>query len=270
MIAGKTFRELRWMALAYLLILEGLCVPVLLWWPDIYAELQRSSLGDKLPFDFARKIFEAVRETDPGIAYRNWVAVMLFFRSTNLVGVAAAVLFGTGLFARERENLTFEFLLSRPIARGAILWQKLWPAALCTTVPLFVVNASALYWSHCVEETLPIPQLLLATLHAAVFLLFVLALTTWVSLRLRVQAHVAAAVGALLVLQIGVYLTQRIRVFSLFRLVDFEWYAPVLAGNTPLWQMLDPVRSHGFTTWLLLGTLACVLLTWRELRHATP
>ncbi|MBL8738457.1 MAG: hypothetical protein JNL12_18650, partial [Planctomycetes bacterium] len=46
MIAGKTFRELRWMALAYLLILEGLCVPVLLWWPDIYAELQRSSLGD--------------------------------------------------------------------------------------------------------------------------------------------------------------------------------------------------------------------------------
>mgnify|MGYP002783808661 FL=1 len=270
MIAGKTFRELRWMALAYLLILEALCVPVLLWWPDIYADLQRSSLFRSLPLDFAKRIFEGITDKDEGIAYRNWVAVMLFFRSCNLVGTAAAVLFGTGLFARERENQTFEFLLSRPIARGAILWQKLWPAALCTVLPLFVVNASALYWSTHIGEQLPVAELFLATAHAAVFLLFVLTLTAWASLRLRVQAHVAAAVGAFLVLQIGVYLTQRIRGFSLFRLVDFEWYVPVLAGNTPWWQMLDPFHRHGFTSWLLLATAACLVLAWRDLRRAAP
>lgn len=270
MIAGKTFRELRWMALAYLLILEALCVPVLLWWPDIYADLQRSSLFRNLPIDFAKRIFEGVSDRDADIAYRNWVAVMLFFRSCNLVGTAAAVLFGTGLFARERENQTFEFLLSRPIARGAILWQKWWPAALCTVLPLFVVNASALYWTRQIGETLPVWELFLATLHAAVFLLFVLTLTSWASLRLSVQAHVAGAVGAFLVLQIGVYLTQRIRPFSLFRLVDFEWYGPVLAGNTPAWQMFDPVRGHGFTSWLLLGAAVCGALAYRDLRKAVP
>ena len=270
MIAGKTFRELRWMALAYLLILEALCVPVLLWWPDIYADLQRSNLFRNLPIDFAKRIFEGVSDRDEGLAYRNWVAVMLFFRSCNLVGTAAAVLFGTGLFARERENGTFEFLLSRPIARGAILWQKLWPAALCTIVPLFVVNASALYWSARIDESLPAKELFLATLHAAVFLLFVLLMTAWASLRLRVQSHVAAVVGAILVLQIGVYLTQRIRQFSLFRLVDFEWYGPVLAGNTTAAEMFDPFRSHGYTSWLLLGAAVCAVGAWRDLRRAVP
>lgn len=270
MIAGKTFRELRWMALAYLLILEGLCVPVLLWWPDIYADLQRSSLFRNLPIQFVKDIVDGVTNSDEGIAYRNWVAVMLFFRSTNLVGVAAAVLFGTGLFARERENLTFEFLLSRPIARGSILWQKLWPAALCTVLPVFAVNTSALYWSTRIDETLPVAELFLATGHAAAFLLFVLTLTAWVSLRLRVQSHVAAAVGAFLVVQIGVYLTQRIRSLSLFRLVDFEWYAAVLAGNRPWWQMLDPLHRHGCTSWLLLGAALCIALAWRDLRRASP
>jgi len=269
-IAGKTWREVRWMALAYLVILEALCVPVLLLWPDIYEDLQRSSLFKNLGIDFAKRILQGVTDKDEQIAYTNWAAVMLFFRSTNLVCVAAAVLFGTGLFARERENQTFEFLLSRPIARGAILWQKLWPAALCTVLPLFVVNASALYWSRHIGEQLPVAELFLATAHAAVFLLFVLTLTAWASLRLRVQAHVAAAVGAFLVLQIGVYLTQRIRGFSLFRLVDFEWYAPVLAGNTPWWQMLDPFHRHGFTSWLLLATAACLVLAWRDLRRAAP
>jgi hypothetical protein len=52
-IAGKTWREVRWMALAYLVILEALCVPVLLLWPDIYEDLQRSTLFKNLGIDFA-------------------------------------------------------------------------------------------------------------------------------------------------------------------------------------------------------------------------
>ena len=39
MIAGKTWREIRVMALVYLLILELLAVPVILLWPDLYNDL---------------------------------------------------------------------------------------------------------------------------------------------------------------------------------------------------------------------------------------
>jgi ABC-type transport system involved in multi-copper enzyme maturation permease subunit len=269
MIAGKTWREIRWMAFAYLVILELICVPVLLWWPDLYADLQRSTLVRNLPF-FARSIGLGISSDDEDVAYRSWCTLMLFLRSSNLVGVAAAVLLGTGLFARERENQTFEWLLSRPVRRGSILWQKVWPAAVCVVVPLFAVNASAMFWSSMIGEHLPPAELFLATTHAAVFLLFFLLLTTWVSAQLRVQAHVAAVVGAFAVLQVGFYLTQRIRPYTLFRLVDFDWYGPMMMGNTRAWQMFDPVNGPGNTTWLLLGCALFYGLAWRALRCAEP
>lgn len=270
MIAGKTWREIRWMALAYLLILELLCVPVLLWWPDIYPELQRSPLLRNLGISFARPIGQGISSDDQDVAYRSWVALMLFLRSGNLVGVAAAVLLGTGLFARERENQTFEWLLARPVARGAILWQKVWPAALCVVAPLFLVNASAFYWSTVIGEHLPPYEMFLATTHAAAFALAFLMLTTWVSVQMRVQAHVAAVVGAFAVLQIGLYLTQRIRPYTLFKLVDFDWYGPILAGNTKAWRMFDPLHGAGYTTWLLTVCVLFYGLSWHALRRAEP
>ncbi len=270
MIARKTWREVRVMAFAYLVILELLCIPVLLLWPDFYPELQRSTLMKNLGIDWLGRIGEAVTNNNEQVAYLNWCAVMLFFRSANLVCTAAAVLFGTGLFARERENQTFESMLALPISRGRMLWQKVWPPALGLVVPIYLVNASAILWSWQVELDLPKWELFLASTHAAVFAVMFFLLTTLLSIRMRVQAHVAAGVGAFIVLQIGVYMTQRIRSYSLFHLADFEWYGPVLAGNTPAWQMFDPIRSHGFTTYLLLAGAVLYGLAWRALRKAEP
>lgn len=270
MIWRKTMHELWPIAFAYLLILELLAVPVLLLWPDIYADLQRSTLFQSLGMDFLKRLGEGVSNRNEQIAYTNWAAAMLLFRSCNLVATAAAVLIGTGLFARERENGTFEFLLSRPIGRGAIVWQKLWPCALYVTLPIFVVNASAIPWSWAIDNDLPRFELFLGSLHAAVFALAVLLLTTWISILIRVQAHVAAVVGAFLVVQIGVYLTQRIRPFSLFRLVDFDWYGPLMSGNIAAWQMFDPIRGPGNTTWLLLACVVLYALAHKSLQRAMP
>ncbi len=270
MIAGKTWREVRLLAVAYLLVLELLCIPVLLLWPDFYPELQKSALLRNLGIDWLKRIGEGVSDKSEQVAYLNWVAVMLFFRSTNLVATAAAVLFGTALFARERENQTFEFLLSRPVSRASILWQKWWPCALCVVVPIYLVSASAIYWSHTIELDLPAFELFLASTHAAVFALCFLTATTWLSVVLRVQAHVAAVIGAVAIVQIGIYMTQRIRSYSLFHLADFEWYGPILAGNTPAWQLFDPIHSHGFTTYLLLALVATYALAQRALARAVP
>ncbi|MFK7739615.1 MAG: ABC transporter permease, partial [Planctomycetota bacterium] len=155
MIARKTWRELLLIAFAYVLILEMLAVPVLLLWPDIYADLQRSTLFRTLGVDWIKRLGEAISGDGEQMAYLNWCAVMLLFRSCNLVGTAAAVLIGTGLFARERENNTLEFLLARPVSRGSMLWQKFWPAAVIVTVPIFLVNASAIPWSWTLELDLP-------------------------------------------------------------------------------------------------------------------
>ena len=268
MIAGKTWRELRVMALVYLLILELLAIPVILLWPDLYSDLQKSSVFKNLPLDFVKRIGAGVTDKNEDIAYRNWIAVMLYFRSVNLAGIAAAVLFGTALFAREREGQTFEFLLARPVSRGRILWEKSWPTALCCIVPIFLVNWTALFWSRQIDLKLPFYEVTLASVHASAFVLALLAFTTWISVRSRVQAHVAFWVGGFTIVQIGVYLTQRIRQFSIFHLVDFEWYGPVLSGNTPAWEMFDPVRGHGFTTYVLAAAVLFYGLAWRALQKA--
>ena len=44
------------MALVYLLILELLAIPVLLLWPDLYGDLQKSTLFRNLPIDFIKRI----------------------------------------------------------------------------------------------------------------------------------------------------------------------------------------------------------------------
>lgn len=267
MIAGKTWREIRVMALVYLLIIEALAVPVILLWPDLYDEFQRSALFQNLPIHFIKRIAEGVSDKNEQIAYINWIAVMLYFRSVNLVGIAAAVLMGTALFARERETQTLEFLLARPVSRMRILIQKFWPTALAVMLPVFLVNWSALYWSWLIGYELPFWEVTVASIHAACFLLMFLAFTTWMSIRCRTQAHVAFWVGGITIVQLGVYMTQQLRPFSLFRLSDFEWYGPILTGNTPLWQLFDPIRSHGFTTYVLAAAALFYFLSWRSLRR---
>ena len=174
---------------------------------------------------------------------------------------------GTALFARERETQTLEFLLARPVSRLRVLVEKSWPTALAVVIPIFLVNWSALFWSRQIGLELPFEAITLASFHAASFVLMFLAFTTWMSVLCRTQAHVAFWVGGITIVQLGIYMTQRLRPFSLFRLSDFECYGPILAGNTPLWQMLDPVRGHGHTTYVLLATLFFYLMAWRSLRR---
>ena len=197
MIAGKTWREIRGVAIAYLIILEMLAIPVLMLWPDIYADLQRSTLFRSLGVDWIKRLGSGISNRNEEVAYLNWCAVMLFFRSTNLVGTAAAVLIGTGLFARERESNTFEFLLARPVSRSSLLWQKFWPCALVVTLPIFIINATAIPWSWSLELDLPKWELFLASSHAAIFALTILSLTMFVSIFVRVPFVCHGNVSAL-------------------------------------------------------------------------
>lgn len=272
MIARKTWREIRVMAVVYLLIFELLCVPVILLWPDFYGDLRRGLPQFFKAADFTRRIGEGISNPEEDIAYRSWLSVMLYFRSVNLVGLAGAVLLGTALFAREREAQTLEFLLARPVSRGRILWEKSWPTALCLVVPIFLVNWSAILWSALPDVGMQVPfwPITLASLHGATFVLCLLALTTWVSVLCRVQAHVAFWVGGITVLQIGVYLIPRLRRFSAFRLSDFDWYMPIVAGNHGLAEMFDPIDHPGLTFWLCAATVVFYGLAYRALRRLEP
>jgi ABC-type transport system involved in multi-copper enzyme maturation permease subunit len=271
-IAGKTWREIRVMAAVYLLILELLMLPVILLWPDLYGDLQKSTLLRTLSslFSSGESIQKGVTHKNEDVAYSSWVALQLFFKDVNLAGIAAAVLFGTALFAREREAMTFEFLLARPVSRGRILWAKSWPTALCVAVPVFLANWSAIWLSAAIDFSLPFWPLTLCCLHGALFAVCFLAFTTWVSILCRVQAHVAFWVGGITIVEIGMYLIPRLRRLSVFHLSDFDCYSPLLLGNRNLVDMFDPIRHQGLSAWLLACTAVFYGLALRALRRLEP
>lgn len=270
MIAVKTWREIRVMALVYLCILELLLIPVIVLWPDLYGDLQRSTFLQVFSrfWEGSTRISDGITDRNEDVAYVNWMALHLFFKGVNLVGIAAAVLLGTALFAREREAHTLEFLLARPVSRTRILVQKSWPTALCVVVPVFLANWTAIPWSRSIDLELPFAELTLCCLQGALFVLMFLAFTTWVSVLCRVQAHVAFWIGGVTIVQIGIYLVPRLRRFSLFRLSDYDVYSPILNGNIGLAQLFDPtdqLGGQGF--WALLGIAAGYALALRALRR---
>lgn len=262
MIARKTWREVRGMTIAYALILELMLLPAILLWPDL--RRAGSALGEMMPAEFMRDIFRQVMSPDDDAAYRAYMAVQMFFKGVNIVGVSAAVLMGTGLIARERENQTLEFLLARPASRSSILWGKFWVVAVAVAVPIFLTSWSAIPLSRIpsVDHELPFGVVTIAAFHNACFVVMILALTTLFSVVARSQVHTAFWIGAVVIVQVAIYFVQEIRVASAFRLSDFDVYGPVMAGNRGFLDLFG-----GLTVWVLLATAVVYVAADRTFRR---
>lgn len=247
MIARKTFREMRWMALTYMAVLEAMLVPAILLWPNLRPDI--AAVGRMLPFDAFKRMFEAIGSSDSAAAFSSYFAVQIFFKGVNIIGLSGAVLFGTSLIARERETHTLEFLLARPVSRSRVLAAKYLVAAALITVPIFLTSWSAIFWAAEIDESISFAYTTMACVHASAFVLSILSLTTICSVVARTQMHAAFAIGVFIVVQATIYFIQEVRVASVFRLSDFDVYGPILAGNRSLESML----WGGSTMWLLVA-----------------
>ena len=262
MIAGKTWREVRGMGIAYCLLLELLLVPAILLWPDV--KLGLSAIMKMMPMAVLRDMFERMTDSNEEVAYRAYLSVQVFFKGVNIVSIAAAVLLGTGMIARERENQTLEFLVSRPISRSRILWSKFWVVALVIVVPIFVTSWTVIPLSRVptVDFEISLASILVCSVHASVFVLAVLAVTTLCSVLARSQVLSAFWIGAFVILQATIYFVQGIRVVSVFRLADFYVYGPVMAGNVSAATLfLDK------TIWVALFGITCYFVADRAFRR---
>jgi ABC-type transport system involved in multi-copper enzyme maturation permease subunit len=238
MIVAKTWREVRWMTLVYLLLLEFLLVAAVYYWPILAESIRKNPfLENLMPIKSLKDAFATFRHRDQDIAYGAYLATQQFFKGCNIVGIACAVLMGTGAIARERENGTLELLFSRPVGRARILSGKFAVIATCVIVPIFLTSLTAIPLSAQIDRPVALGPILHASFHAALFVLDFLCLTLLLSALFPTQVHVAFAVGGFTVVQVGLYFVQQIRAFSIFRLSDFEVYAPILAGNVSFARM---------------------------------
>lgn len=247
-VAAKTWRETRVVFFAYLVILQLGVVAAISMWPNLKAEA--AAIGRLFPAKFLQRMFSALSDPNQATAYNAYMAVQLFFKGTNIVALAFGVLLGTGIIARERENQTLEFLLARPISRSRVLRSKFLVVAAAMLLPIFITSMSAVPLSWMVEERLDPWRVLAASTHAAAFALLFLAATTVVSVVCRNQVHVAAVVGAFIIVQVVVFFVQVIRYVSIFRLADFDVFGPLMMGQGVFKDVF-----FDNTIWLLVGAV---------------
>lgn len=267
MIAGKTLREIWPVAVIYLVVMEAILVPPIYLWPELYEVFQKTTILDRFlsGAEFGKRIKEGILSQNEGVAYKNFMALQIFFKGVNLCGIAAAVLMGTGIIARERENQTLEFLMARPVSRSWILWSKFWVIAVVVVVPIFLTTWSAIPISWDIEQDLPFANLTLGAFHNSVFVLMILAITTLCSVFFTNQLHTAATVGAVVVIELAIYFIQTVRAASIFRLSDFDIYGPIMLGNRNFSSLF-----LGCTVWMLLATVLLYLLADWLFRRANP
>lgn len=250
MIAANTWKEIRFITLLYVLLLESLLVIAVLKWPSLSDETESlAPLRQMMPAEFMKNWIDGVMSPRPRAAYGAYMAIQMYFKAINIIGVACACLFGTALIARERENQTLEFLLSRPVSRSRALFAKFAVCSAAIVVPIFLTSWTAIPLSKYIGEELSFGAVTLGAAYGSTFCLVFLALNGAFSVRLRTQIDVAFVVGAIIIFQICLYFIPEIRLYSLFRLSDYEVYAPILAGNVSVSSLL--LGKGGV---LLLGT----------------
>lgn len=263
MIATKTWREIRGMAIGYTLLLEIMLIPAILLFPRL--RLARGAFEQLMPMQVLRDAMSWIADDDPDYAYRQYMAIQMFFKGTNIVGIAGAVLLATALVARERENGTLEFLLSRPVSRTRILLSKLGVVCIALVVPILLTSWSAIPLSWAIDHDLPFGAVTIAAMHASVFVVMFAALTCLCSVLAQTQAQAAFVVGGLIVVQVAIYFIQEIHVASVFRLSDPHFYNPIFEGKFGLGTVL---LEH--TIWPALGAIALGGLALLQFRRIEP
>lgn len=263
MIRSNTWREIRATTLLYVILLESLLAIAIWKWPTLRDNAQTLlPLKALFPADFMRRWIDGI-VSEKG--YDAYVAVQVFFKQINIVGIACACLYGTSIIARERENSTFELLLSRPLSRSRILLDKFVVAAAAIVIPIFVTTWTALPLSWWIGEDLAFGRVTIGAAYSSVYCLLFLALSTVFSVRLRTQVDVAFVVGAVLVFQVCIYFVPEIRAFSLFRLSDYDVYWPILTAHA---SAVTPFVRQGL--WLLLAVAVLYGIADRLFRRAEP
>ncbi len=255
MIARKTWREVRGMTLTTFLILEFLLVLAVLYWPTLADGLKQRVAVLKMlaPGEFMKRLVDTWGKH----GFAAYMATQQFFKGVNIVSIAAAVLIGTGAIAGERETGTLEFLLSRPVSRARMLWSKFWVLAACVVVPIFASSLTIplmenLIDAKFIDSPMQVRYLLHASWHASLFCLLFLTFGLCLSCFIRTQVHVAFAIGGFIVVEVGLYFVQEIRVASIFMLSDHDVYWPIIAGNVHFWRFFWSTEI-----WLIAASALC-------------
>ncbi len=218
-------------ALVYFVILELMLVAAVLFWPDFAENVDAIRLMAPIPA--LRDMLDQIEE---GGAYA-YIAGQHFFKGTNTMGTAAAVLFSVGAVAGEVHRGTLEILLARPYSRFRILTERWVLGALALTLPIFASSATIPWLSERVDETTELASWMLGSFHASCILLAIYSVTFFFSTIGSNPTRIAIFMLFIGTFQFALYMIKKVTHWSLYRLADIQDFMAIEQTGSLDWTV---------------------------------
>jgi ABC-2 type transport system permease protein len=244
-------RQSWWIAVGYFIILEAALVAAILYWPRFRDNMP--AITKLVPFRAIQDLLASMEHA----GYWPYLAVQQWFKGCSLFGVAAIAFIGSGIIAREQDQRTAEFLLSRPVSRRRVLLVRHLVLSLLITLPVFLSSISAVWISRGVGEYVGWGEVLVSSLFMSLFLWSLVSFTTLVSTWSTHQLTAGAVVVGVVLASFAMYLVEGINQWSPFALVDVRVFMAIHDGVYPWWA------AGGF----VLASLTMLHFADRHLAH---
>lgn len=229
MLIRQMLRENLYIALGYTFIMQVALVAAVLYWPQFRDNLP--TIGKLVPFEPLQELVDKMED----YGYWPYFCVQQFFKGNSLFGLAAAALMGSGLVAREADQGTAEYLLSRPISRTRILLTRWAVGAVLLTVPVFLTSwVGWLLGPYIEEDTIPLSAVMWGSAYMSLFLIMLFNITIWLSARSEHQLKPGVLLVGIMLFQFALYLVKEVGNYTMFAMVDTDSLMPLLYGTLPL------------------------------------
>ncbi|MBG80834.1 MAG: hypothetical protein CMJ39_09030 [Phycisphaerae bacterium] len=239
-------RDAWWIALGYFVILEAALVAAIIYWPKFRDNVP--AIAKLVPFESLQRLLDSVEIE----GYWPYFAVQQWFKGCSLFGLAAAAFLTSGIVARDPDQKTAEFLLSRPVSRSRVLLTRWLVVVTLVIIPVYLTSFTAIWISPAVDETLAWSDVLLASSYMSLFLITLITFTTLVSSLSSHQLRAGIILIGIMLLNFAFYLIQEIDEISLFKSIDVYVFMEIKAGQ---WPWMATGCFVGATIIMLLASL---------------
>ena len=230
MLALHYAREQRFLVLGYFGLLLINLVAGTLYWPEM-----RDNFPEIIKLIPIEPLQQFVRAFDEQ-GFWAYFSVQHFFKGAGMFGLAAGGLMGSGIIAGEVDHRTMELLLSRPISRARILFTRWATGAMLLFIPFFAAALIGMALAPRVDEALAFMPLLQGTLYTFLFTLCCFTAATALSSRFSHSLKGGLLVLGFMLLQLAVYMIDKLWDYSLYNFIDLDITLPIEQGVFPWYE----------------------------------
>lgn len=227
MLALHYAREQRFLVMGYFGLLLINLFAGTFYWPEMRDNFPE--IIKLIPIEPMQKFVRAFEEQ----GFWAYFSVQHFFKGAGMFGLAAAGLMGSGIVAGEVDGRTMELLLSRPMSRARILFSRWMAGAVLLFIPFCAASFIGMMIAPQVDETIAFKPLLLGSLYTFLFILC--CFTASMALSSRFSHHLKGGLLVLgfMLLQLAVYMIDKLWDYSLYNFIDLDVTLPIEAGVFP-------------------------------------